>query len=235
MLRDMRIVALGGGGFMLEPANPLLDDYILSLARQPNPRICFVPTGRGDSGNYCFQFYGAFASRRCVTSDLALFPRKIADLRSFVLQQDVIYVGGGSTANMLAVWRVHGLDAIFREAAENGVLLSGVSAGAMCWFEAGLTDSFGPELTPFTNGLGFLRGSACPHYDADPRRQSALRRFIADGTLPAGYAVDDGCALYLEGADLKAVVSSRPHARAYRVERCDGGMLEQPLDSQYLG
>jgi len=170
------IVALGGGGFSMEPENPRLDRYVLSLARRSRPKICFVPTASGDSDNYIVRFYDAFTVDRCLPSHLRLFSRKIQDLREFILQQDVVYVGGGATAYLLATWRLAGLDAIFREAWGRGVVLSGVSAGAVCWFEAGLTDSFGRPLRPLREGLGFLPGSFCPHYDGEKDRRSAYQR-----------------------------------------------------------
>ena len=140
------IVVLGGGGFSTEPENPRLDRYVLSLARRSPPKICFVPTASGDSDNYIVRFYDAFTVDRCLPSHLRLFSRKIQDLREVILDQDIVYVGGGATAYLLATWRLAGLDAVFREAWERGVVLSGVSAGGVCWFEAGLTDTFGRPL-----------------------------------------------------------------------------------------
>ncbi len=178
---DPCIVALGGGGFSTEPDNPRLDDYINSLAGKTRPKLCFVPTASGDSDNYIVRFYDAFTVERCEPSHLRLFSRKIADLSAFVLSQDVIYVGGGATAGLLAVWRLHGLDVIFREAWERGIVLCGVSAGALCWFEAGATDSFGKPLRPLRDGLGFSarqflsplrrRSRPAPRVSPDDRRR----------------------------------------------------------------
>jgi len=212
-----RIVAMGGGGFSMEPDNPRLDRWILSLAQRRRPRVLFVPTARGDAEDYIARFYEAFAQHDCEPSHLPLFVRGTEDLRQVVLGQDVVYVGGGNTANLLAVWRVHGLDAIVREAWERGVLLCGVSAGALCWFEAGLTDSFGYPLRPLSNGLGLLPGSFCPHYDSELGRRDAYRRLIASGELPEGYAADDGAAILFEGTELAEVLTSRSEARAFRV------------------
>ena len=210
----MQIVAMGGGGFSMEPDNPLLDDYVLGLARtsrdrSSGARVCFVPTASGDSENYCLRFYDSFARRNCVPSHLPLFVRKPGDLRSFVLEQDVIYVGGGNTVNLLAVWRAHGLDRILREALSGGTVLCGISAGAICWFEAGVTDSFGPALAAIDNGLGFLPGSVCPHYDGQPTRCPAFQKMVEAG-LPPGYGLDDGCGVHFEGGRLKRIVASRP-------------------------
>jgi len=233
IVRRMRhIVAMGGGGFSMEPDNPLLDEYILGLARREHPRVCFLPTASGDSEGYVEQFHSAF-SGRAETSELALFRLDGRDLRAFVLNQDVIYVGGGSTVNLLALWRIHGLDAWLEEANAAGVVLAGISAGALCWFEAGVTDSYGP-LGALHDGLGLLRGSFCPHYDGEPARPEAYRTAVAEG-LPAGLAADDGVAAHFVDGTLRAAVTSRPHATLHRVERCSGRVLETPLPTHHLG
>lgn len=234
------IVALGGGGFLMEPDNPLLDDYVLGLARRHPARVCFVPTASGDAPPNIARFYRAF-SGRCIATDLTLFgspvlprhPATTKDLARFVAEQDVFYVGGGNTANLLALWRTHGLDRLLREACDAGAVLSGVSAGMICWFQASVTDSFG-GLAPLNDGLGFLPGSACPHYDGEPERKPTYHRLIADG-FPAGYAADDGAALHFTGAKLVGAVSSRPHAHAYHVELRDGKVVEERLAVKFLG
>jgi peptidase E len=165
-----------------------------------------------------------------------LFARD-GDLRSVrrsLLDQHVIYVGGGNTANLLVLWRMHGVDRIVREAWRRGVVLAGISAGMLCWFQGGVTDSFG-RLAALDDGLGFLRGSACPHYDGEPRRRPTFRALVSSGALPSGYAADDGAALHFVGTRLMECVSSRPEARAYRVERVRGRVRETPLRTRYLG
>jgi peptidase E len=231
------IVAMGGNDFS-EPYNPLLDDHILRLARErrgrERPLACFVPTASGDSEGYLAGFYATF-SRRSEASHLNLFGRTIVDLESFVLAQDVLYVGGGNTANMLAVWRVHGLDRVLARAWEAGVVLAGTSAGSNCWFEGSTTDSFGP-LAALPDGLGFLPGSHSPHYDSEPGRRPTYQRLVAEGALPDGHAADDGAALVFDGTELSEVVTSRPAARAYRVARgLDGQAIETELPVRYLG
>jgi dipeptidase E len=229
---------MGGGGFSMEPDNPLLDDFILGLAGRSRPRVLFLPTATGNVATYLVNFYEAF-SRRAEASHLDLFVRGAADLRPTILDQDVIYVGGGNTANLLALWRVHGLDTLLGDAWQAGVVLAGVSAGAICWFQAGVTDSFGPELAPLDEGLGLLAGSFCPHYDGEPARRPTFRRLVGDGRLPDGWAADDGAALHFGGVDLAEVVSSRQNARAYRVERVIGeganGATETELATRFLG
>lgn len=233
------IVALGGGGFSTEPDNPLLDDFILSLSRRKPARVCFIPTASADSATYLVKFYRAM-SGRCMPTDLTVFdapalprqPERTADLKAFVRAQDVFYVGGGSTANLLSLWRAHGLDRLLAQAWRSGAVLAGVSAGMLCWFQDGLTDSFG-GVRPLRDGLGLLRGAACPHYDGEPLRQAAFRRMIRrDGTF--GYAADDGAGLHFVGTRLREVVSSRPTARAYRVAVKRGKVLETPLPTRIL-
>ena len=229
-------MALGGGGFSMEPENPLLDDHILSLARRPHPRVCFVPTASADSAVYVANFYRAFAPRDCTPSDLPLFERRIADLRAFVLDQDVVYVGGGSTANLLAVWRVHGLDRILTEAWHAGIVLCGISAGMNCWFAESVTDSFDLErLAALKDGLGLIAASACPHYDGEEQRRPTYQGLVAAGELADGWAADEGAALVFAGETLKEVVGSRPDAAGYRVERIAGGVSERRLETRWLG
>jgi dipeptidase E len=234
------IVALGGGGFSMETDNSLLDDFILSLARRRPPRVCFIPTASADSPTYIAKFYRAF-SGRCIPTDLTLFdspalprrPTSSGELPQFVEDQDVFYVGGGSTANLLAIWRSHGLDVLLRTAWKSGAVLSGISAGMLCWFQGGLTDSFG-GLDGLDEGLGLVRGTACPHYDGEPARQAAFRELIARGA-PPGYAADDGAALHFVGGRLREVVTSRPEAGAYRVRLKNGRVVERRLPTRYLG
>ena len=229
------IVAMGGGGFSMEPENPLLDDFVLSIARRrAKPRVCFVGTASGDSDTYVRRFYEAFPPSRAIATHLRFFERSVTDLRAFTMEQDVIYVGGGATANMLAVWRVHGFDRILRAAWKSGVVMAGISAGAVCWFEDGITDSFGMPYRALDDGLGFLRGAYCPHYDGEAARRGILHRLVGRG-FRATYAVDDGAALHFMGRQLKEAVSSRRKARAFRVRRSSGKIIETPIPVRFLG
>jgi len=227
------IVAMGGGGFMMEPDNPLLDDYVLSLAGVERPRLCLLPTATGDSDRLIAMFHGAFQDRPVDAGHLKLFGAPRTDIRAYLLSQDVIYVGGGNTANMLAIWRVHGVDRILREAWAQGIVLAGLSAGMICWFEAGVTDSFGP-LAALPDGLGFLPGSACPHYDGEAERRPAYQTFVRDG-LPPGFAADDGAALVFRGGEAPYCVASRPRAACYRVSLQSTEIAEDRLEVRYLG
>ena len=224
-------MALGGGGFSEDPRGGALDDYILDASGAERPRVCFLATAGGDNSSYIVKFYGAFSARECVPSHLALFNRTVDDVRTLLLSQDVIYVGGGNTANLLAVWRAQGIDAILREAWERGVVLAGLCAGSMCWFESGVTASFGTRLAPLTGGLGLLPGSNCPHYNV---RRDAYMDALRDG-LPPGLAAEDGVALHFVDRRLAAVVASREDRRAYRVGVAGDRVIEAPLRPVLLG
>ena len=216
----------------MEPDNLALDRYLLRLTGEPRPRVCFVPTASGDAEGYIAGFYTAFNSLDCEPSHLGLFRRNHADLRAHVLSQHAIYVGGGNTRNMLALWREYGLDHVFREAWRAGVVLAGLSAGSLCWFESGVTDSNGALAAMAC--LGFLPGSHCPHYDSEPERRPAYHGLLASDAIAAGYAADDGAALHFIDTTLAAVVSSRPDARAYRVAQGPAGASETPLLAELL-
>jgi peptidase E len=218
---------MGGGGFMTDASSPL-DDLLLSLSPAERPRVCFVPTPTGDSDRAIAAFFEAFTSRRCEPSCLRLFgtPERPAE---HLRDQDVVYVSGGNTANALALWRLHGVDLALREAWERGAVLGGVSAGANCWFECCVTDSFGAQLEPLHDGLAILPGSFCPHYDGEELRRPVYRRLVDEG-FPPGYAADDGAALHFVGAELREVVTSWPGARVYRLE--PGG--ETAIDARQL-
>jgi dipeptidase E len=229
------IVVMGGGGFSHDGDNRLLDDHLLSHVEPRFPKVCFVPTASGDAEDYVERFLDSFTDLRAQASVLHLFRRELPDLRAHVLAQDIVYVGGGNTANLLAVWRVHGLDKVFAEAASAGVVLAGLSAGMNCWFESSVTDSFGPALQPLHDGLGLLAGSACPHYDGEEERRPTYLDLVARGVLPAGHAVEDDCALVFRDGVLAEAVSSRAGARAFRVVRDGDGADEQPLPVRFLG
>jgi dipeptidase E len=228
---------MGGGGFSMEPDNPLLDEFVLSLARSARPRVCFLGTASGDDESYTTRFYRAFAALDCRPRDLRLFDRSVLDLESFILDQDVIYVGGGNTANLLAVWRTHGIDHLLRRAWEQGVVLCGLSAGMNCWFTQSVTDSFGvSRLAPLHDGLGLLPGSCCPHYDGQAQRRPTFHGLISAGELTDGWAADDGAALVFDGEILSEVVASRPEAAGYRVIKTTGSQVtEQRIPTRYLG
>jgi dipeptidase E len=212
---DRHIVGIGGGGETPDQTG-LLYDYVLRLTGKERPRHMWVPTAIAEDPTGFETFHDRFGSR-CELTNLRTFPYPPAHLRDLVLAQDVICVSGGNTANMLAIWRVHGIDRFLREAWENGTVLWGASAGMICWFEAGVTDSFGPQLEAM-DCLGLLPGSACPHYDGEERRRPRYRELV-DGGFPEGIAADDGVGLHYVGTELREVVTCRPGATAYRVTR----------------
>jgi len=215
-----RIIACGGR----ELWYPKLIDHVLSFATRERPKVLFVPTASGDNDFYSRLFRMAFGGRPCDLDVLQLFSRTVDDLDGLIRDQDVVIVGGGNTANMLAIWRLHGVDRALRAAYDAGTVLTGWSAGCICWFEGGTTDSFTPELGPLHDGLGFLKGSASPHYDSEARRPMVYAREIAAGLAP-GIALDDGVAARYEDERLAEVVSGPPDGRAFMVDR-DG---EHPL------
>ena len=229
-----RILACAGGGWMAGDPGSALDEHLLALTGKERPRICLVPTASGDAMSVAEQFVTAFPPERAVASVLWLFGREVEDVAGFLAAQDVIYVGGGSTANLLALWRLHGVDVAIRAAYDAGVLLAGVSAGMNCWFEASVTDSFLIDTSrPLHDGLGFLAGSCCPHYDGEASRRPAYTQLVAEG-FPAGLAGDDDVAFRFEDEQLVEVVSSREGARAFRVSEREGRAVEEPLEVRVL-
>lgn len=215
--RTPTILAIGGGGFTATPADPALDELVLELTGVARPRVCLLPTAGGDSEHQIRRFYEAYEDRLCEPTHISLFRlgRHPVPLREHLLSQDAIYVGGGSMVNLLAIWKAQGVHHILREAWEQGIVLAGLSAGSMCWFEYGITTSSGtPEPAP---GLGFLPGSNSVHHDSEPARRPVYLEAVRTGAIPPGYAADDGVALIFRGAALQAVVAARRGARAYEV------------------
>jgi dipeptidase E len=221
--KQRRILAMGGGGFTMQERGQALDRLVLSLTGKPVPRVCFLPTASGDPREQATRFIERFGAWPCEPSILSLFHlgRDRVDPVQHLLAQDAIYVGGGSMRNMLAVWREHGVDDAMRSAWESGVVLAGLSAGAMCWFAGGVTMSTGaPEPA---RGLGLLAASLSVHRDSEPERMPVFRAAIAAGQLPAGYAVDDCAALLYQGTTVAECVASRPGARVLSVQANGAG------------
>jgi dipeptidase E len=239
-----QIFAMGGGGFTMEPSNPLLDDFVLSLCHHASPRalaptreprILFLPTASGDTAAQIAAFHARFADRHCEAEHLSLF--RLRELRrpleELVLAQDILYVGGGSMRNLLAIWRAHDLDRLLISAWRRGIVLAGISAGAMCWFQGGITRSSGPP-EPLA-GLGLLEGSLTVHADGEPERLPVWLAAVRDGLLPGGWSLDDGVGLLFAGTRLQRIVSSRPGASAQRVDQVAGELVRHRLQPELLG
>lgn len=221
-----RILACGGRQLYY----PGLTSYLFSLARSKRPKVLLIPTASGDDVGYRLLFYERLAGLDCEPSHLELFQRTVGDIDALIRAQDIVMVSGGNTANLLAIWRLHGVDRALRAAYNEGTVLTGWSAGCICWFEAGTTDSFTPDLGPLNDGLGLLKGSASPHYDSEERRRVVYQREIAAG-LPGGIALEDGVAALYEDERLKEVVTGREGGRAFSVDRAG----ERPIATRLVG
>jgi peptidase E len=230
--KTRHIIPIGGGGFYRDPENLALEKYIIQLSGAVEPRVAFIATASAEPDNYLVSFYTSFLRLGCKPSHLSLFKRT-PDLRTYLLGQDVIYVGGGNTKSMLAVWRDWGLPELLREAWETGTVLAGVSAGAICWFEHGLTDSWAGSLRPL-DCLGFLPGSCCPHYDGEAERRPSLHRLLAAGEIAAGIAIEDWAGVHFIGTKIERVVSAKAGSRAYSLRVVNGLVQEVALPVEYL-
>jgi dipeptidase E len=231
-----RILALGGHEFSSRPADRAVCELLLRLAAErggERPRICILPTASGDTSEQIASFYSAFGERLCEPSDVSLFRlgRRPLALRDHLLSQDLIYVGGGSMVNLLAVWEAHDIASILSLAWRQGIVLAGQSAGAMCWFEAGITKSSGKPLP--AAGLGLLGGSLCVHYNNEPERRAAYLDAVGGG-MPSGYGLDDYAGLLWEGEGIPSALTARRGARAYRVSGEREQVTESALPARFL-
>ena len=231
------VIAIGGGMLMPREAVPFYVEYAIELSGKATPRLCVLNQAVGDDPAYYLRIYDRLANSPAEVRHLSLFPMpNVEDPEDFLLSQDIIFVGGGSVANMVAVWRVHGIDQILRKAWQKGIVLAGSSAGGICWFEGGTTDSFGAKLRAYHDGLGMLAGSFCPHYHSEPERRPLYQRLVADGTLPGGLACDDGVGAHYVDDTLAEMVADRPDGNGYRVTPDgDGGFIETQLPVRFLG
>ncbi|GAC1572434.1 MAG: Type 1 glutamine amidotransferase-like domain-containing protein [Candidatus Elarobacter sp.] len=227
------IVALGGGGFITSGAGSPLDRYVLAAARRPNPRVCFIPTASADPAAKVRHFYRAFRAVTCRPSHLDLFRQTVVDVDAYLREQDVIYVGGGNTRNLLLLWKAWRVDRALRAAHAGGAVLAGVSAGALCWFRDGITDSYPARLAPI-RALGLIDRSFAPHYDSEEQRRPVFHGLIARGRLGSGYAAEDGVALRFERGVLREAVTEIAGKRAYRVARVAQGVREDALETRLL-
>lgn len=220
------IVAFGGA--MLVPERSCApEEYVLSLVDKAKPRVLFIPTASGDDAAYIARFYQTYARAGGDPSHLPFFRRTPVDLRTLVLAQDVIHVGGGNTFGMLAVWRAWGIEAILREAWERGVVMTGSSAGAICWYDSGVTDSWAESLRAM-DCLGFASGSFCPHYDGEPERRPTYHALVGASKIAGGFAADDAAGVHHLDDRPYAFLAARERAYVYRVERDGENIRETP-------
>jgi dipeptidase E len=225
-MADQTIVPIGGGKFCDGLAR-----FLIGLSGKVRPRLLYIGTASAEDPEQALRSYDRFGQVAEV-SRLEFFPWPPEDLRSTVLDQDLVFVGGGNTANMLAIWRLHGVDELLAEALEAGVVLAGSSAGGICWFEQGVTDSFGPQLERM-DCLGFLSGSFCPHWDDEEQRRPRYHGLLKDG-LAAGYAADAGVGLHFVDRELQEAVGCDEGSGAYRLEVVDGEVVETPVSTRVL-
>lgn len=212
-----QIIAIGGGGFTA-PESPLkLEKYLLSLVQRDKPKICFLPQASNESPEYIVKFFETFIKLGAQPSWISLFGRVQSSWQQQLLDQDIIYVGGGNTKSMMALWQCWGMDNVLKEAYHKGIILSGISAGAICWFEDGITDSVWPLGT--VKGLGLLKGSVCPHFDSEVERQAVYRTKVNDGEIPPGIALEDHTAAHFINDTLHAIVSSADNQKVIRVKK----------------
>lgn len=228
------IVATSSGGFLLDERygarpGPLME-LCRTLSGADEPRVCALHTATGDDAASRARWYAAVAGAGWRPSHLALFPMpNVDDIRAHLLAQDIVWVGGGNVAGLMVMWRLHGVDAVLREAWEAGVVLTGGSAGSLCWHTGGTTDSFGPGLRPWTDGLGLVAGSTCPHYDSESRRRPLYQQLVRDGALDPGHATDDGVGLHYVDGVLHEAVTDRAGACAWRVDAAGETRVEARL------
>ena len=216
MPNSRNIIAIGGGGFGANPGQGMIENYILKQTKKKNPRICFIPTATGDNEAYKVSFYSTFTNLNCYPSHLDFFKRT-PDLNELILNQDAIFVGGGNTKSMLAVWKEWGLDKILKKAYLNGTVMSGVSAGAICWFQNGITDSWASNLKMMPC-LNFVKGTCCPHYDEEPERKPAVRNLLLRNKIKNVYAVDGGAALHIKDEKIFKSVIFKKNKSSYLVD-----------------
>ena len=233
-MKKKQIIAIGGAALPPELDNLLLVEYFLKQTGKRKPKVAFIGAAHGDADAGRLRFYAGFSQFACTPTHLPLFARTPRDLASFVLEQDAIFVGGGNTKSMLAVWREWELDRHLRDAWEAGIVLGGASAGSICWFEQGVTDSVAGPLIAMPC-LGFLPGANCPHYDSEPLRRPTFQRLVARGALADGIAADDGVALHYRDTRFLRAVSSRPRAKAYLVRKSRNRAVETRIPTKYLG
>ncbi len=224
MIKERNIIAIGGGGFGRNPGEGIIEEYILKQTTKKKPNICFIPTATGDNDAYKVNYYATFSKLNCNPTHLDFFKRT-PDLKRLIAAQDVIFVGGGNTKSMLAVWREWHLDKILKKAYKNGTVMSGVSAGAICWFQNGITDSWDSNLQ-IMPCMNFVKGTCCPHYDEEPERKPTVKKLISNNKVKSIYAVDGGAALHIKNEKNFKSVSFKKDKYAYEVTLDKNNIIE---------
>ncbi len=224
-MSNKNIVAIGGGGFGRSLGDLHIEKYIVSLCDKERPKICFIPTASGDNDSYKLNFYRAFGKLNCLTTHLDFFSRT-CDLEEHVLNQDIIYVGGGNTKSMLAVWRDWKLDLVLKKAYNSGIIMSGVSAGAICWFEKGITDSYSKSLE-IINCLGFLKGIACPHFDEESEREPYVKKLLTEAKIKSCICIEGCSALHVFGENEFKVVNFGENKKCFKLSYEDNKILKK--------
>ena len=222
-----QIIAIGGGGFGREIKNLKIEKYIVSQSTKKNPSICFIPTATGDDRDYINNFYKAFDSLNCKTSHIDFFKRTIK-LKEHIYKQDIIFVGGGNTKSMLAVWKEWELDKILYEAYKNGIIMSGVSAGAICWFTNGITDSF-KDHQSILSCLNFVNGICCPHYDEEPERIPYVEKILKNNEINTCFAIEGFCALHLINDEPKYSINFVKENKCYEVTHKNSKIIHNQI------
>ncbi len=223
---DKHILAIGGGGFGRNRREYLIEKYLLSLSNKSLPKVCFIPTATGDNDSYIVRFYSTFLKLNCIPSHIDFFKRTL-DFKSHINSQDIIYVGGGNTKSMLGVWKEWGLDKVLQRAYMNGVIMSGVSAGAICWFTNGITDSWNDELKVLPC-LDFVDGTCCPHYDEEVSRKPYIEKLIKEDKLHKCISIEGGCALHIVNGKPLQSISFKHNKKSYQVYLLNGSIIHKP-------
>ena len=221
-----QVIAIGGGGFGRTQESNLIEQYILDQTSKDKPNICFIPTATGDADPYIVNYYAVFTKLNCSPTHLSFFKRTV-DLKDHILKQDIIFVGGGNTKSMLAVWKEWGLDIILKQAYENGTVMSGVSAGAICWFQNGLTDSWASELK-LMQCMNFISGSCAPHYDEEPERRPATKELLKNKNIDFMYGIEGGAALHFINEIPERTIRFKKNKQAYNVTIENDKQIEMP-------
>ena len=223
------ISAVGGGGYGRNPNKPIIEEYILNLSDKKKPTVTFFPTASAEDSSYIVNFYTAFAKLNCKAQHISLF-KKTPDLKSIIAESDIIYIGGGNTKSMLAVFREWNLDKLIINAYKEGKILAGVSAGAICWFEKGITDSWAGGLK-ILDCMGVLKGNCCPHYDGEANRKPSVEKFLKNKELEIDcLCIEDGAAVHYENEILKRSISFYKYKNAYQVSYKKDELIEEPLN-----